>query len=70
VQGRIDIDDLNRKLQTDIDGGDSDTLAGYIFERLGRVPVLGESIEVNGFMLEVHQVVERQIRWVRVLHRT
>ncbi len=70
VQGRIDIDDLNRKLQTDIDGGDSDTLAGYIFEQLGRVPVLGESIEVNGFMLEVHQVVERQIRWVRVLHRT
>ena len=70
VQGRIDIDDLNRKLQTDIDGGDSDTLAGYIFEKLGRVPVLGESIEVNGFMLEVHQVVERQIRWVRVLHRT
>ena len=69
VQGRIDIDDLNRKLHTDIDGGDSDTLAGFIFEQLGRVPVLGESIEVNGFMLEVHQVVERQIRWVRVLHR-
>jgi CBS domain containing-hemolysin-like protein len=70
VQGRIDIDDLNRKLQTDIDGGDSDTLAGFIFEKLGRVPVLGESIEINGFMLEVHQVVERQIRWVRVLHRS
>ena len=69
IQGRIDIDDLNRKLHTDIDGGDSDTLAGFIFEQLGRVPVLGESIEVNGFMLEVHQVVDRQIRCVRVLHR-
>ena len=70
VQGRIDIDDLNRKLHTDIDGGESDTLAGFIFEQLGRVPVLGESIEVNGFMLEVHQVVERQIRWVRVLYQS
>ncbi|HAJ05392.1 MAG TPA: hypothetical protein DCL76_02420 [Chloroflexi bacterium] len=70
VQGRIDIDDFNRKLQANLDGGDSDTLAGLIFERLGRVPVLEEIIEIDGFVLEVHKVVDRQIRWVRVLRKS
>jgi CBS domain containing-hemolysin-like protein len=70
VHGRMDIDDLNRKLQTEIDGGEADTLAGFIFGQLGRVPDIGERLEINGLLLEVQQVVERQIRWVRVSRRS
>ncbi len=69
VHGRMDIDDLNRKLHTEIDGDEADTLAGFIFGQLGRVPDVGERLEINGLLLEVQQVVERQIRWVRVLRR-
>ena len=69
VHGRIDIDDLNRKLQTTIDRGDADRLAGFIFGKLGRVPDVGERLEIDGLVLEVQQVVERQIQWVRVLRR-
>ncbi len=70
VHGRIDIDDLNRKLQTEIDSGEADTLAGFIFGKLGRVPDIGERLEINGLLMEVQQVVERQIRWVRMLRRS
>lgn len=70
VHGRMDIDDLNRKLPTEIDSGEADTLAGFIFGKLGRVPDIGARLEINGLLLEVQQVVERQIRWVRVLHRS
>ena len=70
VHGRMDIDDLNRKLQSEMDSGEADTLAGYIFGQLGRVPDIDERLEINGLLLEVQQVVERQIRWVRVLRRS
>ena len=70
VYGRVDIDDLNRKLQIGIDSGEADTLAGFIFGKLGRVPDVGEVLEVDGLHMEVHQVVERQIRWVRVLYHS
>ena len=70
VHGRMDIDDLNRKLQIEIDSGEADTLAGFIFGKLGRVPDIGERLEINGLQLEVQQVIERQIRWVRMLRRS
>jgi CBS domain containing-hemolysin-like protein len=70
VHGRMDIDDLNRKLQSEMDSGEANTLAGFIFGQLGRVPDIGERLEINGLLLEVQQVVERQIRWVRILRRS
>lgn len=66
VHGRMDLDDINRKLGTDIDSGEADTLAGFIYGQLGRVPDPGEQLEIEGLMLEVRNVVERQIRQVRV----
>ena len=50
--------------------GEADTLAGFIFGKLGRVPDIGERLEINGLLMEVQQVVERQIRWVRMLRRS
>jgi CBS domain containing-hemolysin-like protein len=66
VHGRMDLDDINRKLGTQIYSGEADTLAGFIYVQLGRVPDLGEQLEIDGLLLEVRNVVERQIRQVRV----
>ncbi len=67
VHGRIDMDDLNYVLGTNLNSVDADTVAGFIYGKLGRVPVVGEQIKVEGVLLEVKHVVGRRIRQVRVL---
>ena len=64
-RGRIDLDDFNEVMDSHIDKDIADTLGGLIFGLLGRVPVNGESVEVDGLALSVEQVSGRRIRSVR-----
>ena len=64
-QGRIDLDDFNELMKTDLPKEDADTLGGYIYNTLGRVPEVGETIERGRLLLTVEQVSGRRIRKVR-----
>ncbi len=63
----IDLDDLNRLLDADLPTEDSDTLAGYIFSKLGKVPVVGETLSVDNLHMEVLSVDEKRIRKIRLV---
>ncbi len=65
--GRVDLDDFNEIVHAELPKEDADTLGGYIYSRLGRVPTAGESVEVDNMQLTVEQVIGRRIRKVRVL---
>lgn len=67
VHGRVDMDDINYMLGTNLDTADADTVGGLIYSQLGRVPVVGEQIEVDGLLLEVKHVTGRRIRQVRIV---
>ncbi len=62
--GRIDLDDVYDILGVDLTDDVSDTLGGYIYGQIGRVPVGGEQIKVDGWMLTVQLVSGRRIRKV------
>ena len=62
--GRIDLDDLNDLIGTHLTKDMADTLGGYIYAQVGRVPVGGEKIIVNDWVLTVEQVSGRRIRKV------
>jgi len=47
---------------------EADTLAGYLYDQMGRVPQGGESIMVDGLTFTIEQVTGRRIRRVRVQH--
>lgn len=64
--GRIDMDDFNRLLDTSLPTGMGDTLGGFIYGQLGKVPEEGEVIETDGLVIEVLSVVDRRIRKVSV----
>jgi CBS domain containing-hemolysin-like protein len=64
--GGIDIDDVNDLLESQIPNDDADTLGGYIYGRLGRVPSPGDQVTDDGLVLEVQSVSGRRIRKVRV----
>jgi len=64
--GRMQLDDFNDLFDVNLPDDDADTLGGYIYSRIGRVPVGGEHIHSHGLRLTVEQVAKRRIRSVRV----
>ncbi len=64
--GRVDLDDFNELLQVNLSDEESDTLAGYIYTQMGRVPAEGERLLVDGLELIVEEVSRQRIRMVRV----
>jgi len=63
--GRIDLDDFNEVMDSNIPKVESDTLAGYLYDHFGRVPHDGESLQTDGLLLTIEQVIGRRIRRVR-----
>ncbi len=63
--GRIDIDDFNELTGLRLTREQADTLGGYLYARIGRIPGGGEQIRVDDWLLTVAEVTGRQIRRVR-----
>jgi len=64
-QGRVDLDDFNEVLDSNLSKDEADTIGGLIYNRLGRVPASGETVQVDDLLLTVEQVSGRRIRKVR-----
>ena len=64
---RSDLDDFFEIVDSELPREEADTLGGFIYSRIGRVPTGGESIQVDNLELTVEQVSGRRIRKVRVL---
>ncbi len=66
--GGIDLDDVNQIASASLPKDTSETLGGFIYSQLGRVPTPGDVIEAGSLRLIVEQVHGRRIRKVRA-HR-
>lgn len=64
-QGLIDLDDFNEIMNSQLPKEEADTLGGFIYSRIGRVPSGGESVQVDDIKLTVEQVTGRRIRKVK-----
>jgi CBS domain containing-hemolysin-like protein len=65
-QGRIGLDDFNEVANSHLPKDEADTLAGFIYSRMGRVPSSGETLQVDNLQMTIEQVSGRRIRKVRV----
>ena len=63
--GRVDLDDFNEIMHTQLQKDEAETLGGFIYSQIGRVPVSGESLNLDDLLLTVEQVSGRRIRKVR-----
>jgi putative hemolysin len=66
VHGRMPIDQLNSVVEADLPDDNWDTVGGLIFNTLGHVPDVGESVEVGGLLLRVERMQGRRITRVRL----
>lgn len=61
VNARMEVDHLNDALKISLPKEDYETLGGFILERLGRIPTVGESFPYQGILFEVLKADERSI---------
>jgi CBS domain containing-hemolysin-like protein len=61
VNARMNIDDLNELLDSELPEGDWDSVGGLLIGLLGHVPVEGEAAEVDGVRLRAEKVTGRRI---------
>jgi putative hemolysin len=63
---RVDLDDLNRLMNVELPTEDSDTLGGFIYTELGKVPAVGDQVAFGDMGFTVESVTGRRIKKVRV----
>jgi len=63
VAGKIDIDDLNKKIEINLPESSSyDTFSGYFLDQIGRIPKVGESIKIDKWIATVKDMDGNRIK--------
>ena len=66
VAAKIDIDDLNEEMNLQLPTENSDTLGGLIYEIVGKVPSVGDTVEYHGLRFVIDRVHRQRIIRVRI----
>lgn len=69
VEGAVGLDDVNERLGIDISNVEYDTIGGYVFGMIGRVPRIGDGVEAEGYRLCVEELDGRRVTMVRYVPR-
>jgi putative hemolysin len=64
-QGKVDLRDFNEVMGSQLPTEETETLGGFIYEQIGRVPSSGERLQVGDISLTIEQVTGRRIRKVK-----
>jgi putative hemolysin len=69
LDGRADIDEMGELVDPALeleDDEEYDTVGGFVYHRIGRVPVVGDAVAVDPFKITVIKVIGRRVGKVRV----
>lgn len=69
LDARINLDDFAELVGVEIADEGSDTLGGFIYNQLGRVPAVGDTISYDGITITVLSLIGRRIGKVRVVRQ-
>jgi CBS domain containing-hemolysin-like protein len=61
VSARIRLDELNETLLIDLPEGDADTLGGFLYETIGRVPRVDDVFASRGLEFKIESIVRQRI---------
>ncbi len=67
--GKARVEDLAERLKVDVVAEGFETVGGYLLSHLGRVPVTGETFDVDGLSVEVLEAERRRVNRVRIRRR-
>lgn len=64
-KGQVSLDDVNELLDTTLEAEPSDSLGGFIFSQLGRVPLQGDKLTVGDWTFTVEEIHGQRIGKIR-----
>jgi CBS domain containing-hemolysin-like protein len=64
--GKAHVQELTDRMHVEPDGEGFETVGGFLLSRLGRVPMAGEHLEIDGLHVEVLEAERRRITRVRI----
>ena len=67
--GKVDIDEVAQRLNVQIAREGFETVGGFLMTHLGRVPLVGEQVDIDGLHVEVIDVDRRRVSKVRIARR-
>ncbi len=70
VEGTTTVEEMNRRLGPMLPEGEYETVAGFVLDRLGRIPRAGEVVAVPGLTLTIEERTDRRILWLRARARS
>jgi putative hemolysin len=66
LSGSVHVEEMANLMKVNIEGHGFETVGGYLLSRLGRVPAVGEHLEVDGLDVEFVETEQRRITRVRM----
>lgn len=70
VDGRVTIEDLAETLDTTLPTGEYSTIAGLVLDVAGRIPEVGEHIDLDGYGAEVIRMDRNRVDRIRLTRRS
>ncbi len=67
VDGSMDIDEAQEAFAIDLPHGDFETVAGFVLDHLGHIPVVGEQFEFNQVKVEVLEMRKFKVESIRLI---
>ena len=67
--GSVHVEEMANLMKVEVEGDGFETVGGYLLARLGRVPAVGEHLEVDGLDVEIVDTQRRRITRVRMSRR-
>ena len=62
IDGKTSLEQVNELLAIDIEGDGFDTLGGLVYQRLGKIPSVGDDISIGNLNVEVKETVGRRVK--------
>ncbi|MGO8946260.1 MAG: hemolysin family protein [Ktedonobacterales bacterium] len=69
VNAKISLDELNEELDTKLTSEDYDTLGGFVYGHLDKIPTVGDVVEAGGFTMTVMSTRGRRVTKVRLIRQ-
>jgi putative hemolysin len=70
LDARLSIDDANDQLQLDLPGEEYETIGGFVFGQLGRLPEVGEGVRHGNLEFVVQEADGRRIEKIRLVRHS
>ncbi|NCN86612.1 HlyC/CorC family transporter [archaeon] len=67
TKAKIPLEELNKILETNLESETSNTLGGFIQEKLGKIPNKGDKIKYKKFIFEVEKASRKGIEFVKII---